>query len=64
MRFINTSTYAINNPCYKCDDRTVGCHVTCNRDAEYKKDMIERKKYLRPSTLDRYIFRASLNKQR
>lgn len=28
----------IKNPCYKCEDREIGCHSTCEKYNEWKKE--------------------------
>lgn len=31
------------NPCYKCDDREVGCQITCPRRKEWLREEQEKK---------------------
>lgn len=53
-----------NNPCYKCADRSVGCHANCEDYAVWKiLDGLERKyneklnnQYNKPTCLDKSSF--------
>ena len=31
-------------PCYKCQDRAVGCHSNCQKHAEWKREDVKRKR--------------------
>ena len=37
----------VTNACYKCEDRVVGCHSTCEKYKKYKKLMNERNQRIR-----------------
>lgn len=33
-----------NNPCYECEDRAVGCHATCEKYINWRKEYDKLKK--------------------
>lgn len=34
----------MNNPCYKCSDRQIGCHIECGRRAAWLEAHLEEKR--------------------
>ena len=43
------STANLSNPCYKCPDRVLGCHSTCEKYQQFSKDSAEQREKIRQS---------------
>lgn len=47
--------YGLDVPCYKCEDRRVGCHIDCDRYIAVRKKMDEiKEKAQRERDIDHY----------
>ncbi len=58
--FNNAGPTGTSNACYGCKDRFVGCHATCPKYAEFRKELEEiRESEKRQATLDDYARRLA-----
>lgn len=49
-------TSPVDNPCYKCKDRKVGCHATCERYSEFREKLEEFNKRKRREARDNNLY--------
>jgi hypothetical protein len=53
VKDIRMMTSRVLSPCYKCSDRSVGCHSVCERYKQYRKEVDKiREQYRHDRNLD------------